>query len=62
MATMIGKECLDCGFCEAECPTGAVFEGAEAFVIDPSSCTEAASLVLGPRPRAFRVSDCVARL
>jgi len=41
MATMIlGDECINCGMCEPECPNGAIFEGEDAFEIDPELCSE----------------------
>ena len=40
MATMITDECINCGACEPECPNGAISEGDEIFVIDPTLCTE----------------------
>ncbi len=40
MATVITDECINCGACEPECPNGAISEGEEIYVIDPSLCTE----------------------
>jgi len=40
MAFMINDECISCGACEAECPTNAISEGEEKFVIDPEKCVQ----------------------
>jgi ferredoxin len=40
MATKITEECINCGACEAECPTGAISEGSERYEIDANLCVE----------------------
>lgn len=40
MATKITSDCISCGACEAECPEGAISQGAETYVIDPAKCTD----------------------
>lgn len=40
MATIITEQCINCGACETECPTQAIAEGAELYVIDPARCCE----------------------
>jgi len=40
MSTIITDECINCGACEPECPNGAISEGDEIYVINPSLCTE----------------------
>lgn len=40
MAYVISDECLSCGACEAECPVGAISEGAEHFEIDADTCLD----------------------
>ncbi|HEY0268242.1 MAG TPA: YfhL family 4Fe-4S dicluster ferredoxin [Methyloradius sp.] len=40
MALMITDECINCDVCEPECPNGAISQGEEIYVIDPSHCTE----------------------
>lgn len=40
MALLITDECINCDVCEPECPNGAISQGAEIYVIDPSCCTE----------------------
>lgn len=39
----ITDECISCGICMDECPTGSISEGDDHFVIDPDSCTECGS-------------------
>ena len=36
MALMITDECINCDVCEPECPNGAISQGEEIYVIDPS--------------------------
>ena len=38
MAHVIGDECVSCGSCEAECPVGAISQGAEHYEIDADAC------------------------
>ena len=40
MALKITDECINCDVCEPECPNGAIAQGAEVYVIDPTLCTE----------------------
>ncbi|MCL4681746.1 MAG: YfhL family 4Fe-4S dicluster ferredoxin [Rhodocyclaceae bacterium] len=40
MALMITDECINCDVCEPECPNGAISQGDETYVIDPTKCTE----------------------
>jgi ferredoxin len=40
MALIITDECINCDVCEQECPNGAISQGEEIYVIDPSLCTE----------------------
>ncbi|MGI9952014.1 4Fe-4S binding protein [Moorellaceae bacterium AZ2] len=39
MPYRITEECLACGVCADECPSGAISEGDNIFVIDPEICT-----------------------
>ena len=43
MAYTITDECINCGACEAECPTGAISEGDGKYVIDAEKCTDCAA-------------------
>jgi ferredoxin len=40
MALYITDECINCDVCEPECPNGAISQGEEIYVIEPSLCTE----------------------
>ena len=40
MAHEITDECIACGACEDSCPTGAISEGKDKYVIDPGKCKE----------------------
>ncbi|HET9595430.1 MAG TPA: 4Fe-4S binding protein [Anaeromyxobacteraceae bacterium] len=43
MANKITEDCSSCGACEAECPTGAISEGPDHYMIDAAKCDECAS-------------------
>ena len=40
MAFTITEECTSCGLCESECPTEAISEGEDIYIIDPGRCVE----------------------
>lgn len=40
MAMRITDECISCGACEPECPTEAISEADDIYVIDAELCTE----------------------
>ena len=40
MSLIISDECINCDVCEPECPNGAISQGDEIYVIDPTKCTE----------------------
>ena len=40
MAYVITDECVSCGSCEAECPVGAISQGAEHYEIDADACVD----------------------
>lgn len=40
MSLLITDECINCDVCEPECPNGAISQGDEIYVINPSLCTE----------------------
>lgn len=35
--------CISCGACAADCPTGAISEGANAYEINPDACVDCGS-------------------
>lgn len=43
MAFKISDQCVNCGACEADCPVGAISEGAGARVIDADKCISCGS-------------------
>ncbi len=43
MANKITEDCTNCGACEAECPSQAISQGDDYFVIDAAKCDECAS-------------------
>lgn len=40
MAYVIGDKCTKCGKCESVCPSEAISEGEERYVIDPEKCVD----------------------
>lgn len=40
MSYIINDECINCGACEAECPTSAISAGDSKYVIDEGLCTD----------------------
>ncbi|HUX07512.1 MAG TPA: 4Fe-4S binding protein [Acidobacteriota bacterium] len=45
MAHYINDDCIACGSCMEECPTGAISEGEEKYSIDPEACTDVGACV-----------------
>jgi ferredoxin len=40
MSYKINDDCISCGACQSECPSEAISEGSDKYVIDPAKCTE----------------------
>jgi ferredoxin len=40
VANKITEDCTNCGACEPECPTSAIAEGGDYYVIDAAKCDE----------------------
>lgn len=40
MAFKITSDCVSCGTCAEECPSDAISEGTDTYVIDQEKCTE----------------------
>ncbi|MGN0299001.1 MAG: DUF362 domain-containing protein [Lachnospiraceae bacterium] len=43
MAYQINDDCVMCGACEAQCPVGAIAEGAGKYEIDADACISCGS-------------------
>ena len=59
MALMITDECINCDVCEPECPNGAISQGDEIYVIDPSHCTECVGHYDEPQCIEVCPVDCI---
>jgi ferredoxin len=59
MALMITDECINCDVCEPECPNGAISQGEEIYVIDPSLCTECVGHFDAPQCQQVCPVDCI---
>jgi len=40
MAYHITDDCINCGACKEECPTSAITEGGDKYVIDADACVD----------------------
>ena len=58
MALSITDDCINCGLCESVCPTGAISQGDEIYVIDPSKCNECKGLYNEPQCVVVGPVDC----
>jgi len=45
MAHIISDECISCGTCVDVCPSEAISEGEEKYVIDPDTCIDCGACV-----------------
>jgi len=58
MALSITEACINCGLCEAACPTQAISLGDEYFVIDPAKCNECKGYFDQPQCVVVGPVDC----
>ncbi len=59
MSLIITDECINCDVCEPECPNGAISQGPEIYVIDPSKCTECVGHFDEPQCQQVCPVDCI---
>ena len=59
MALLITDECINCDVCEPECPNGAIAQGAEIYIIDPTKCTECVGHFDTPQCIEVCPVDCI---
>ncbi|MBI5005572.1 MAG: YfhL family 4Fe-4S dicluster ferredoxin [Nitrosomonadales bacterium] len=59
MALMITEDCINCDVCEPECPNGALSQGENVYVIDPSQCTECVGHFNSPQCIEVCPVDCI---
>jgi len=45
MAHTISDECIACGVCISECPTDAISDAGDKYVIDADNCTDCGACV-----------------
>ena len=61
MALIIGDECINCDVCEPECPNGAIAQGEEIYVINPTLCTECVGHHDKPQCMEVCPVDCISK-
>jgi ferredoxin len=59
MSLKITDECINCGACEPECPTSAISEGSDYYVIDPDKCVECVGHFDDPACVGVCPVDCI---
>jgi ferredoxin len=59
MAMFIDETCIACGACEPECPTKAITEGDDIFVIDANLCVECIGHYDSPRCVEVCPVECI---
>jgi ferredoxin len=58
---IVTEDCTSCGACEAECPSGAIAEGDDAYVIDAAKCDECAKAGGDQKCKAVCPTDCISK-
>ena len=61
MAMKITEECISCAACEPECPTDAISEGDDIYVIDASKCVECKGHYDSPQCVEVCPVDCIVK-
>lgn len=61
MALIIGDECINCDVCEPECPNGAISQGEDIYVINPTLCTECVGHHDKPQCMEVCPVDCISQ-
>jgi ferredoxin len=61
MAMKITEECISCAACEPECPTEAISEGDDIYVIDASKCVECKGHFDSPQCVEVCPVDCIVK-
>ena len=59
MSLKIIDTCINCDVCEPECPNGAISQGPEIYVIDPTLCTECVGHFDKPQCQQVCPVDCI---
>jgi ferredoxin len=59
MAMTIDETCIACGACEPECPSKAITEGEDVFVIDQNLCVECQGFFDAPKCVEVCPVDCI---
>ena len=59
MALKITEECINCAACEPECPTEAITEGPDIFLIDADKCVECVGHFDEPQCKTVCPVDCI---
>jgi len=59
MALLITEDCINCDVCEPECPNGAISQGDDVYVINPSLCTECVGHFDRPQCKEVCPVDCI---
>ncbi|MDQ1266648.1 MAG: hypothetical protein QG635_1800 [Bacteroidota bacterium] len=58
MALKITEECINCGACEPECPTEAIYMGDDIYEINADKCVECEGHYDTPQCQSVCPVDC----
>ena len=59
MALVIESSCINCGCCEPECPTQAIYKPGNRLVINSTKCTECVGHFESPQCVDFCHVQCI---